>query len=138
MAIRLPLRAIRAAARALASQSRHAQAELPEAVRERLQALKDDLALASDLLRDYATRRYRRIPYWAVTALAALALYLASPIDLIPDFIPGIGQIDDVAVLLIALRLLRKELDAYEAWRTTPDAEVVDITAHVSEVPRLP
>ncbi len=128
MAARIPLRAVRAAARALGRQSRHPETDLPDAVRDRLDALRGDLSLASDLLRDYAAGRYRKIPYWAVTALAAFALYIASPIDLIPDFIPGIGHIDDVAVLVFALRLLRKELDAYRAWRDR-EAGIIDVAA---------
>jgi len=44
----------------------------------------------------------RRLP-WRARAPAALALaYVASPIDLIPDIVPGIGWLDDLAVLLIA------------------------------------
>ncbi|MGY8879185.1 MAG: YkvA family protein [Dehalococcoidia bacterium] len=35
-----------------------------------------------------------------------LALYLANPIDLIPDFIPVLGYVDDVAVIVIALALM--------------------------------
>ena len=45
----------------------------------------------------------RRVP-WIVRALPfALAAYLASPIDLIPDFIPVLGYIDDVLVVLMVL-----------------------------------
>ena len=37
-------------------------------------------------------------------ALALLVPYLASPIDLIPDFLPGIGQLDDAVLVAVALR----------------------------------
>ena len=43
----------------------------------------------------------REVPVSAKVVLGALAFYLASPIDLVPDFIPLIGWIDDV--LLVAL-----------------------------------
>ena len=50
------------------------------------------------LLRDPATpRRYR-------LALLALGAYLAMPIDLIPDFLPGIGAIDDLILVTVVLR----------------------------------
>ena len=43
----------------------------------------------------------RRVSTTAKIALAAMALYLASPIDVLPDFIPFVGWIDDL--LLVAL-----------------------------------
>ncbi len=44
-----------------------------------------------------------KIPFWAKAAIPALAaVYVISPIDLIPDFILGVGQIDDIGVILLA------------------------------------
>jgi uncharacterized membrane protein YkvA (DUF1232 family) len=34
-----------------------------------------------------------------------VALYFVMPVDLIPDFLPGLGQVDDIAVLLMAMNL---------------------------------
>jgi uncharacterized membrane protein YkvA (DUF1232 family) len=48
----------------------------------------------------------RRVP-WAVKLIPiALVLYLALPVDLIPDFIPVLGYLDDVALALVALFLV--------------------------------
>jgi uncharacterized membrane protein YkvA (DUF1232 family) len=44
------------------------------------------------------------VPRRAKVALALLIPYLASPIDLIPDFLPGIGQLDDALLVAVALR----------------------------------
>ncbi len=52
-----------------------------------------------------------RTPRRARWLLVALALYLANPIDLVPDFIPVLGQVDDVAVAALLLGL---------AWRAVP------------------
>jgi len=60
----------------------------------------DCLVLVSRLARDKRISRPRR-------ALLFVALgYLAFPLDLVPDFLPGIGQLDDAVVLGLALRLL--------------------------------
>jgi uncharacterized membrane protein YkvA (DUF1232 family) len=48
----------------------------------------------------------RRVPRRRKLGLALLAAYLASPIDLVPDFIPVAGQLDDAILLALALRLL--------------------------------
>ena len=37
--------------------------------------------------------------------------YLALPIDVVPDFLPGIGQLDDAAMLALALRVLARGTD---------------------------
>ena len=44
-----------------------------------------------------------RVPARSKAVLVVLGGYLASPIDLIPDFIPGLGQLDDIVVIAFAL-----------------------------------
>lgn len=46
-----------------------------------------------------------RVPASRKVLLAAAAAYVASPIDLVPDFLPLVSRIDDVAVVIIALDL---------------------------------
>jgi uncharacterized membrane protein YkvA (DUF1232 family) len=65
----------------------------------------DCLALVGRLARD------PRIPRWRRAALFVVLAYLALPIDLIPDFLPVAGQLDDAVVLAIALRLLAHGAD---------------------------
>lgn len=42
-----------------------------------------------------------------------------SPVDLVPDFIPGVGLLDDVAVLALLLHALAQDLAAFRAWEQT-------------------
>jgi uncharacterized membrane protein YkvA (DUF1232 family) len=58
----------------------------------------DCARLAAGLARDPRVPRSRRL------ALAALALYLASPIDLVPDMVPVVGLLDDALLVLLVLR----------------------------------
>ena len=60
----------------------------------------DCAVLFARLARDPRVPRGRRL------ALVALAAYLASPIDLVPDFIPVVGQADDAVLVILALRWL--------------------------------
>jgi uncharacterized membrane protein YkvA (DUF1232 family) len=49
--------------------------------------------------------------------LCVLALgYFLNPIDLIPDFIPVIGLLDDLAVLILLIHLLKSDLKEYKEW----------------------
>jgi len=61
-----------------------------------------EIRIAWQLFRD------GRVPGYAkILPVALVALYVLSPIDLIPDFLLGPGQIDDVALLLAGLALFR-------------------------------
>ena len=68
---------------------------------------RDKLALGRDLFRD------PRVPVWARIVAVALVLYLASPIDLLPDFIPVIGLLDDLLIVMVGAGLLLRAVPAY-------------------------
>ena len=54
----------------------------------------------------------------AVVIIAAV-IYVVSPLDAIPDSIPGIGFLDDATVLSLALKRTRNDLDDFMAWELT-------------------
>ena len=66
--------------------------------------------------------RDQRIPASRRAALIAGAVYLVSPIDLVPGFIPVAGQLDDAAAILVVLRLALRGLPAAERQRVLADA----------------
>lgn len=69
------------------------------------------------LLRDYWRGRYAKAPKRVIGAVAFTVLYIANPLDMIPDYIVGFGFLDDVAVVNVAYLLMRKDLEAYRQWR---------------------
>jgi uncharacterized membrane protein YkvA (DUF1232 family) len=77
----------------------------------------DNAKLLLDIVSDYWSGKYRQIPYFSLAAIVFTLLYVLSPIDLIPDFIPVIGQLDDAAVVSICLFLVLQDLREYEAWK---------------------
>lgn len=66
-------------------------------------------AWARNLKRDsvalYLASRDPRVPWYAKALAIAIAAYALSPIDLIPDFIPIIGYLDDLILLPLGVRL---------------------------------
>ena len=46
-----------------------------------------------------------RVPLWQKAIPVLAVLYVISPFDFIPDIIPGLGQLDDIGVVLAAMRL---------------------------------
>jgi uncharacterized membrane protein YkvA (DUF1232 family) len=49
-----------------------------------------------------------RVPFWTKLVMPAAFLYLISPIDFIPDAILGLGQLDDLGVILLGIALFIK------------------------------
>ena len=68
-------------------------------------------------------RRDPRVPFRAKAALLVAGLWVLSPIDLIPEFLPVIGPLDDVVVVALALRYAARRVprDVLEdAWSGEP------------------
>lgn len=54
--------------------------------------------------------RHPAAPGWLKVGTGLIALYLLSPIDLVPDWIPFIGVVDDLVLVPLAIRWLLKRL----------------------------
>ena len=71
-----------------------------------------------------ATKKGGYKPHLKDVIIPALVLvYLTSPIDLIPDWIPGIGILDDLALLTFAIPLLVKEAEKFVAWEVSQNMQ---------------
>jgi uncharacterized membrane protein YkvA (DUF1232 family) len=71
------------------------------------------------MIRAIIGRRYGRIPWKSLGLAAILLVYLFSPVDIIPDYIPFLGVIDDVVLLGFFLRSLQKETKLFMEWEKT-------------------
>lgn len=94
---------------------------LEKAVEGGVQYLGDTLSYVPvfiDLVYNYVKKKYTEAPVGTVVAIVAALIYFVSPIDLIPDFIPGAGFVDDAGVILFCLHLVKNDLDDFKEWRT--------------------
>ena len=82
-----------------------------------LSRLLKDLKLLFPLIREYWKGTYRDVSVKSIVIFLATLAYIISPVDLIPDYILGFGQVDDAAILGLSLLFLEKELLKYEEWR---------------------
>ena len=80
------------------------------------------------LLNHYLKGEYKDIPQKELIIIISAASYLIAPIDLIPDFIPVVGLVDDMAVVSVCIKSTRKELDKYLCWRKEHGFELSDET----------
>ena len=70
------------------------------------------------LLRDFHRAEYRDISEANLQIVIAAILYFVSPFDVIPDWVPVLGHIDDAFVIALALKSVRADLDTFMAWET--------------------
>jgi len=92
------------------------QQELDEKLKQvpgKLLKMINQVKLLFEMIRDYCQGAYKEVP-WASIAMAVGALaYFLSPVDLIPDFIPVIGYLDDAMVVALAIKAIQEDLRAY-------------------------
>jgi uncharacterized membrane protein YkvA (DUF1232 family) len=74
-----------------------------------------------NLLIDFVTGKYKEVPWRIIAAIAGAIIYFVSPIDIIPDFLPG-GYLEDATVIWFARDLAMDDLSAYLIWRENREA----------------
>jgi uncharacterized membrane protein YkvA (DUF1232 family) len=68
------------------------------------------------MVRSYATGDYRQIETSTVVSGLAVLLYVVSPIDLVPDFIPVLGFLDDLSLVSWFMGKFQKEIVHFREW----------------------
>lgn len=70
------------------------------------------------MIRAFARGEYRQMPWRTAISLTGALLYLASPIDIIPDFLPALGLMDDIWLLTKVFSLAGKDIEDFLAWES--------------------
>lgn len=77
----------------------------------------DDVVMYFQMLGDFFNGTYKDIPIGTIAAIIGTLLYVLSPIDLIPDFLPVVGYLDDAAMLALCLNFTKIDVDRYRAFK---------------------
>lgn len=88
----------------------------------KFQQLLDIMLTVVRLVRSYASGEYRQIPTKTIISGLAVLLYVLSPIDLIPDFIPVVGFLDDLSLISWFVGSFGTEIMRYRDWEQTTTA----------------
>jgi len=75
------------------------------------------IMLFIEMIREYFRGNYTELPLKTITLIIAAVIYLVSPVDAIPDFIIGIGFVDDGAVVAYVFNSLSKDIDRFKTWK---------------------
>ena len=97
------------------------------AIRRRAKSLVPDhprmlrqIDFALTLVEEHYKGRCPQIPYYTIATLAVALLYFSDPVDVIPDWIPGVGMTDDAIVFELAFGMARAGIERYCAWKSLP------------------
>ncbi len=81
----------------------------------------EDGKLLMSIVKDYWAGAYRQVPYGVIASSVFTLIYVLNPFDMVPDVLPLIGQLDDVAVLGACLLMIEHDLQTYKDWKVGQD-----------------
>ena len=85
--------------------------------------IKADLETVFSLVGDYLHGNYKKVSKTSLLLIIGSLLYLLNPMDLVPDFLLGVGFLDDLAVFTYMIKKIRQELDKYRTWKDGSKSE---------------
>ena len=74
------------------------------------------IELMTSIVKSYYRKEYRKVPVGTIVSIVSALAYVINPFDLIPDVIPGIGQLDDALVVAFCFKMVQLDLDKYALW----------------------
>ncbi|MFL6300724.1 MAG: YkvA family protein [Terriglobales bacterium] len=108
------------------AQDRERTSRLLEATRAKsekhagvLRAVWSDFWTLWRLVRAWRGGEYRNVPWKSIILALAGLIYFLDPIDIIPDFIPVIGYLDDGVVLTFIAKAIHSDLERFRDWERT-------------------
>lgn len=79
----------------------------------------DELQWFFRLAKAYSSGEYKKIPWKSIVYVFAAILYFLNPFDIVPDFLVGIGFIDDATVIAFVANAVYQELESFKQYWVT-------------------
>ena len=76
----------------------------------------DDIKTMCEMVKAWAKKEYKGIPVKTIGMVILTLGYVFFPQDIIPDYIPGIGLLDDATMVSLCLAAVRSDIDAFRVW----------------------
>jgi len=90
--------------------------------RNQLKSVWADLMAVLRMLRAWSKGEYQSLPWKTIVLSLATVIYFLNPFDVAPDFIPGVGYLDDALVLGFVVNSIKKELETFLRWESEAGA----------------
>lgn len=102
--------------------------DLPSKSTRNISVAYERVKILFDMVKDTYSGEYKAVDKLAVATAVLALVYLVSPLDFIPEVIPGIGVVDDIAILSFAVGLCAKEIKRYMEFKDGKgsDSAVID------------
>ncbi|PWS30802.1 YkvA family protein [Pedobacter paludis] len=98
-----------------------------------LEGVWSKLLLLFAVSKDYVNGDYTEIPKRSIIAIVGGLVYFLSPIDVLPDFVPVLGFIDDIFVLNLVYKQVLKDLEKYKIWKESQIKLIEDIDGSTAQ-----
>ncbi len=96
------------------------------------------------MIKAWLSGTYRVFPWMTLLVLILVGIYAINPFDLIPDFIPFVGVIDDAAMLGFLVRSVMRDVRKFREWelsrtgkRESPSAQDAEFV-EIKDEPKVP
>ena len=103
----------------IVEQARRKQASAGTA--RRFKRVLADLKTMLHLVQAWASGAYSGVSNVNLVLIVGAVVYFLMPTDLVPDFIAGLGLVDDAAVIAWVVAAVRDELEKFNTWRPTDE-----------------
>lgn len=76
----------------------------------------DDIKTMCAMVKAWSKKEYKGVPVRTISMTILTLVYVFSPVDIIPDFIPGVGLLDDAAMVAGCVAAIRGDLEDFRKW----------------------
>lgn len=111
--------------------------KLLHGVRSKMRSVEDGKKLAADVMDKirlfvrmilaYVKGDYKEIPWKSFVLIIGALLYFMMPLDMIPDFIPATGFVDDIAVILLVFKAISDDIDAFRRFESGEEEQEAEV-----------